>query len=222
LDAGSDTPAVHRVLSPVSSTMSSAFPKQRWVGFPRMSHELRLLVRSDSRGCRYSFMFRPRSLLAASKFARPPDRSYRREYCRRAAGAFTACSCGGNRRNWPGNPGFRCRPLSVLKRSPECSARTRTRSPPFERRLRIRESSSLTGMRRASGCVEAASPLPPLPSASARQSQRATPRQPPQKEGARGVHKRRRSVYRERTPRLSAATLRLPAGNSQVQRRFSG
>jgi hypothetical protein len=39
LDAGSHTPAVHRVLSPVSSTMSSAFPKQGWVGFPRMSHE---------------------------------------------------------------------------------------------------------------------------------------------------------------------------------------
>src|SRR6516165_8201132 len=28
LDAGSRTPAVHRVLSPVSSTMSSAFPKR--------------------------------------------------------------------------------------------------------------------------------------------------------------------------------------------------
>ncbi len=35
LDAGSHTPAVHRVLSPVSSTMSSAFPKQRWVGCNR-------------------------------------------------------------------------------------------------------------------------------------------------------------------------------------------
>ena len=64
LDAGSHTPAVHRVLSPVSSTMSSAFPKQRWVGCPRMPHELRLLVEGDSRGCRYSFMFRPPSLLA--------------------------------------------------------------------------------------------------------------------------------------------------------------
>ena len=29
LDAGSPTPAVHRVLSPVSSTMSSAFPKEK-------------------------------------------------------------------------------------------------------------------------------------------------------------------------------------------------
>jgi hypothetical protein len=64
LDAGSRAPAVHRVLSPVSSTMSSAFPKQRWVGFPRWSHELRLLVSPASRGCRYSLMFRPPSLLA--------------------------------------------------------------------------------------------------------------------------------------------------------------
>ena len=44
LDAGSPTPAVHRVLSRVSSTMSSAFPKTLWVGFPRLSHESRLLV----------------------------------------------------------------------------------------------------------------------------------------------------------------------------------
>ena len=34
LDAGSRTPAVHRVLSPVSSTMSSAFPKQRMGRLP--------------------------------------------------------------------------------------------------------------------------------------------------------------------------------------------
>jgi hypothetical protein len=83
LDAGSHTPAVHRVLSPVSSTMSSAFPKQRWVGFPRLSHELRLLVRRFSR--LQIFLYVP-----ASKFAHPPDRSYRCEYCRRAAGAFTS------------------------------------------------------------------------------------------------------------------------------------
>jgi len=81
LDAGSHTPAVHRVLSPVSSTMSSAFPKQRWVGFPRLSHELRLLVSRVSR--LQIFLYVP-----ASKFAHPPDRSYRCEYCRRAAGAF--------------------------------------------------------------------------------------------------------------------------------------
>jgi hypothetical protein len=81
LDAGSHTPAVHRVLSPVSSTMSSAFPKRRWVGFPRLSHELRLLVSRVSR--LQIFLYVP-----ASKFAHPPDRSYRCEYCRRAAGAF--------------------------------------------------------------------------------------------------------------------------------------
>ena len=34
LDAGSRTPAVHRVLSPVTSTMSSAFPKQRMGRLP--------------------------------------------------------------------------------------------------------------------------------------------------------------------------------------------
>jgi len=39
LDAGSPTPAVHRVLVPVSSTVSSAFPNKIWVGFP---HLLRL------------------------------------------------------------------------------------------------------------------------------------------------------------------------------------
>jgi hypothetical protein len=70
LDAGSHTPAVHRVLSPVSSTMSSAFPKQRWVGFPRLSHELRLLARRVSR--LQIFLNVP-----ASKFAHPPDRSHR-------------------------------------------------------------------------------------------------------------------------------------------------
>jgi hypothetical protein len=37
LDAGSHAPAVHHVLSPVSSMMSSAFPTRGWVGFPRMS-----------------------------------------------------------------------------------------------------------------------------------------------------------------------------------------
>src|SRR5262249_21008930 len=44
LDAGSPTPAVHRVLSPVSSTASSAFPRKSWVGFPRLSCDLRLLA----------------------------------------------------------------------------------------------------------------------------------------------------------------------------------
>src|SRR3977135_4024254 len=45
LDAGSRTPAVHRVLSPVSSTMSSAFPKERMGRLPAFCpHELRLLA----------------------------------------------------------------------------------------------------------------------------------------------------------------------------------
>ena len=44
LDAGSPTTAVHRVLSPVSSTASSAFPRKSWVGFPRLSCDLRLLA----------------------------------------------------------------------------------------------------------------------------------------------------------------------------------
>jgi hypothetical protein len=64
LDAGSPTPAVYRVLSPVSSTVSSAFPTGK-VG--RLSASvLRITTsrRGGSRGCRYSFMFRPPSLLA--------------------------------------------------------------------------------------------------------------------------------------------------------------
>ena len=43
LDAGSPTPAVHRLLTPVSSTVSSAFPNRVRVGFPRLSCE-RLLA----------------------------------------------------------------------------------------------------------------------------------------------------------------------------------
>jgi hypothetical protein len=39
LDAGSPTPAAHRVLIPVSSTVSSAFPNRRWVGFPHLPRE---------------------------------------------------------------------------------------------------------------------------------------------------------------------------------------
>jgi hypothetical protein len=82
LDAGSPTPAVPRVLVPVSSTVSSAFPNKVWVGFPRLSCE-RLLAGRFSR----MQIFRN---VPASKFARPPDRSYRCENCRRAAGASTS------------------------------------------------------------------------------------------------------------------------------------
>ena len=64
LDAGSPTPAVHRVLSPVSSTMSSAFPTGK-VG--RLSASVLRITTSRRplfRGCRYFVMFRPPSLLA--------------------------------------------------------------------------------------------------------------------------------------------------------------
>ena len=64
LDAGSPTPAVHRALSPVSSTVSSAFPKEITgrlpASVPRMTTSRRVVFR----GCRYFVMFRPPSLLA--------------------------------------------------------------------------------------------------------------------------------------------------------------
>ena len=44
LDAGSPTPAVHRVLSPVSSTVSSAFPTGKVGRLSALSCELRLLA----------------------------------------------------------------------------------------------------------------------------------------------------------------------------------
>src|SRR6266487_1443654 len=73
LDAGSRTPAVHRVLSPVSSTMSSAFPKQRMGRLPAFCP-----ANYDFSQVRVSrmqiFLDVP-----ASKFALPPDRSYRCE-----------------------------------------------------------------------------------------------------------------------------------------------
>src|SRR5215813_1861224 len=67
LDAGSRTPAVHRVLAPVSSTVSSAFPKQRMGRLP--AFVLRTTSRRRAfRGCRYSLMFRPPSLLTPRSF----------------------------------------------------------------------------------------------------------------------------------------------------------
>ena len=84
LDAGSRTPAVHRVLSPVSSTMSSAFPKRRMGRLPAFCP-----TNNDFSQARVSrmqiFLDVP-----ASKFALPPDRSYRCAYCCRAAGDFTS------------------------------------------------------------------------------------------------------------------------------------
>ena len=84
LDAGSPTPAVHRVLSPVSSTVSSAFPTAK-VG--RLSASVPANLRLLAGGFTRLQIFLD---VPASKFARPPDRSYRCEYCRRAAGAFTS------------------------------------------------------------------------------------------------------------------------------------
>jgi len=84
LDAGSRTPAVHRVHSPVSSTMSSAFPKQRMGRLPAFCP-----TNYDFSQVRVSRMqiFLD---VSASKFALPPDRSYRCGYYRRAAGDFTS------------------------------------------------------------------------------------------------------------------------------------
>jgi hypothetical protein len=52
------------VLSPVSSTVSSAFPNGKWVGFPHLSRLKRLRAGGGFRGRRYFVMFRPPSLLA--------------------------------------------------------------------------------------------------------------------------------------------------------------
>ena len=54
----------HRVLLPVSSPASSAFPQRRWGRLPASIRESRLLAGPCFRGCRYSLMFRPPSLLA--------------------------------------------------------------------------------------------------------------------------------------------------------------
>ena len=83
LDAGPHTPAARRVLAPVSSTASSAFPHGQ-IGsasrvYPANDFSQGILSRLQ--------VFRN---VPASKFARPPDRPYRREYFRRAAGASTS------------------------------------------------------------------------------------------------------------------------------------
>jgi hypothetical protein len=64
LDAGSRSPAVHRVLAPVSSTASSAFPKRRMGRLPASTPRMTTSRRFQFRGCRYFVMFRPPSLLA--------------------------------------------------------------------------------------------------------------------------------------------------------------
>ena len=84
LDAGSRTPAVHRVLSPVSSTMSSAFPKRRMGRLPAFCPANNDF--SQAGVSRLQIFLN----VPASKFALPPDRSYRCTYCSRAAGDFTS------------------------------------------------------------------------------------------------------------------------------------
>ena len=87
LDAGSRSPAVHRVLAPVSSTASSAFPKRRMGRLPASTPRMTTSRRFQFRGCRYFVMFRPPSLLAPGSF--PPLRTlpqgswgfYVRAYC---------------------------------------------------------------------------------------------------------------------------------------------
>src|SRR5215475_5344316 len=63
-DARAPTTTVCRLLLPVTSSASSAFPNDEWVGFTRIYplkrlHSGRLFV-----GCSHSFMFRPHSLFA--------------------------------------------------------------------------------------------------------------------------------------------------------------
>src|SRR5215472_56877 len=53
----------HRLHLPVSSSVSAAFPTKRLGRLPASFREYDF-SRGDFRGCRYSFMFRPLSLLA--------------------------------------------------------------------------------------------------------------------------------------------------------------
>jgi hypothetical protein len=53
----------HRLRLPVSSSVSAAFPTKRLGRLPALFREYDF-SRGDFRGCRYSFMFRPPSLLA--------------------------------------------------------------------------------------------------------------------------------------------------------------
>ena len=73
----------HRVRLPVSSSMSSAFPKTLWVGFPFPSANATFTRVSFSRLQTFRYV-------QASKFARLPDRSHRCEFPRRAAETFTS------------------------------------------------------------------------------------------------------------------------------------
>src|SRR5262245_44464431 len=64
LDAGPHTPAVRRVLAPVSSTAPSAFPTEECGSASRVLSATNAFSQDTFRGCRYFVMFRPPSLLA--------------------------------------------------------------------------------------------------------------------------------------------------------------
>ena len=64
MDAGPHTPAVLRVLAPVSSTAPSAFPRSRVGSASRVCPRITISRGVAFRGCRYFVMFRPPSLLA--------------------------------------------------------------------------------------------------------------------------------------------------------------
>src|SRR6516162_7110857 len=142
LDAGSPTPAVHRVLAPVSSTVPSAFPKGKWVGFPQLSRLKRLRAGEDFRGCRYFVMFRPPSLLTprsslplrillqgsrgfyvrAERGSLPPRASDMLTARRQAIGGAGTCTpldCGLVGCSFPRPPlsGPRCRPRRAARRT---------------------------------------------------------------------------------------------------------
>jgi hypothetical protein len=87
LDAGSPTPAVHRVLAPVSSTVPSAFPKGKVGRLPAVSRLKRLRAGGFSR--LQIFRYVP-----ASKFARPPDRPYRCELPQGSRGFYVRAERG--------------------------------------------------------------------------------------------------------------------------------
>jgi hypothetical protein len=88
LDAGSPTPAVHRVRLPVSSTVSSAFPNGKVGRLPAL-----IPLQTTSCGGRLSrtqiFRYVP-----ASKFARPPDRPYRCELPQGSQGFYVRAERG--------------------------------------------------------------------------------------------------------------------------------
>src|SRR5262249_16069329 len=73
LDAGSPTPAVHRVLAPVSSTVPSAFPNGKMGRLPAVIPLETTSCRGDFRGCRYFVMFRPPSFLAPQLVPTPAN-----------------------------------------------------------------------------------------------------------------------------------------------------